>query len=494
MAEVMDRRGPAGGDDAIATEIPSKHLPGIPYRDMPEPVPLRKIIGPGVILLAAAIGSGEYVLWPFITSQVGLVAMWLAVVGVATQFFINMEIERYTLATGETAVTGFRRLWNPWGWIMVVAAFFSWGWPGWATGASTALTFVFPGIGEGNVAYVTIALLVAIGIALTVSPVVYQLVEKTQIVFVAIILVFLVVASIIAIDAADWADLGAAVGDVGTLPDPEIIGYATLLGALAFAGAGGTLNLVQSNWIRDKGLGMGVHIPRIVSPLTGEEEAAASTGYFFPQDEDNLRRWRGWWRVANAEHFWTFGLIGALSIILLSLLTYATIFGQAEGMEQNFDFIRLEGEALQEAVAPWFGTFFWLVGVVILLSTNLGVVDHVARLTADVAKVGVFRDNERITESRVYVTIVWAMVIFGSIILLSGVTQPIVLLVISASINGVIMFVYSALLWWLNGRVLPKTIRMSPLRIVMMTWAVLFFGFFSVILLYDQITNRLFGG
>jgi hypothetical protein len=493
MAEVMDRRE-AGDEGAIATEIPSKHLPGIPYRDLPEPVPLRKIIGPGVIILAAAIGSGEYVLWPFITSQVGLIAMWLAVVGVATQFFINMEIERYTLATGETAVTGFRRLWNPWGWIMVAAAFFSWGWPGWATGASTALTFVFPGIGEDNVAYVTIALLVAIGIALTVSPVVYQLVEKTQIVFVAIIIVFLVVAAFVAIEAGDWADLGAAVGDIGRLPDPEIIGYATLLGALAFAGAGGTLNLVQSNWIRDKGLGMGVHIPRIVSPLTGEEEAAPSTGYFFRQDEDNLRRWRGWWRVANAEHFWTFGLIGALSIILLSLLTYATIFGQAEGLEQNFDFVRLEGEALKEAVAPWFGTFFWLVGVVILLSTNLGVIDHVGRLTADVAKVGMLRDNERITESRVYVTIVWAMVIFGSIILLSGVTQPVLLLVISSSINGVIMFVYSGLLWWLNGRVLPRTIRMSPLRIVMMTWAVLFFGFFSVILVYDQITRQLLGG
>jgi hypothetical protein len=34
---------------------------------------------------------------------------------VLTQFFINMEIERYTLATGETAITGFSRFWKPWG-------------------------------------------------------------------------------------------------------------------------------------------------------------------------------------------------------------------------------------------------------------------------------------------------------------------------------------------------------------------------------------------
>jgi hypothetical protein len=58
-------------------------------------------------VIAAGIGlaSGEFILWPYITSQVGLVFLWAAVVGVVTQFFINMEIERYTLATGETALT-----------------------------------------------------------------------------------------------------------------------------------------------------------------------------------------------------------------------------------------------------------------------------------------------------------------------------------------------------------------------------------------------------
>jgi hypothetical protein len=36
-----------------------------------------------------------------------------------TQFFINMEIERYTLATGETAIAGFSRCWKPWGLVML---------------------------------------------------------------------------------------------------------------------------------------------------------------------------------------------------------------------------------------------------------------------------------------------------------------------------------------------------------------------------------------
>ena len=34
-----------------APEIPSKNLPPVPYKDLPETPPLRKIIGPSVILV-----------------------------------------------------------------------------------------------------------------------------------------------------------------------------------------------------------------------------------------------------------------------------------------------------------------------------------------------------------------------------------------------------------------------------------------------------------
>jgi hypothetical protein len=94
---------------AVATTFPSKHLPPVTYRDMPEPLSLRRVLGPGVIAAGIGLASGEFILWPYITSQVGMVFLWAAVVGVVTQFFINMEIERYTLATGETALTGFSR-------------------------------------------------------------------------------------------------------------------------------------------------------------------------------------------------------------------------------------------------------------------------------------------------------------------------------------------------------------------------------------------------
>src|ERR1044072_1914918 len=92
--------------------IPEATIGPVQERELPQAPPLRRIVGPSVILVGVGIASGEYILFPYIASQVGLVFLWAGIVGLLTQFFINMEIERYTLATGETAVTGFQRLWK----------------------------------------------------------------------------------------------------------------------------------------------------------------------------------------------------------------------------------------------------------------------------------------------------------------------------------------------------------------------------------------------
>jgi len=78
----------------IAPELPAKYLPGVEYRDLPEPQPLRRYLGASVILLATALGSGELLIWPYITTQAGVGLLWLAFVGFTAQYFLNMEIER----------------------------------------------------------------------------------------------------------------------------------------------------------------------------------------------------------------------------------------------------------------------------------------------------------------------------------------------------------------------------------------------------------------
>ena len=297
----MEEQAPGPGRTATRQEM---------VRDLPEPPRLRKLIGPSVILVGVGVASGEYILYPYIASKAGLVFLWAAVLGVAVQFFINMEIERYTLATGQTAITGFQRLWKPFGLILVLMALLATVWPGWATSAATVATFAF---GGGDVDTIAIGALLAIGVTLTASPVVYQTVERLEFLKVGALLVFIVIALFAAVSSTAYSDTTQTVTSFGTFPSE--VDLAILVGALAAAGAGGANNLVQSNWIRDKGFGMGRYAPRIVSPITGEEEAALSgQRYSFPQDEENMSRWHVWWKRANLEQFLSFAVIATVSI------------------------------------------------------------------------------------------------------------------------------------------------------------------------------------
>lgn len=128
-----------------------------------------------------------------------------------------------------------------------------------------------------------------------------------------------------------------------------------------------------------------------------------------------------------------------------------------------------------------------------LFSTNLAVLDMVGRITADVLKTGLLKDSQKWSESKLYFAVVWLEIAFGSIILLSGVTQPIILLVIASSLNGLVMFVYSVLLIQLNKFTLPAEIGLKGGRLVVLGWAVLFYGGFSIILVIDQ-AKQLTGG
>ena len=460
----------------------------MPYRDMPEPLPLRKILGPSVILAGLGVGSGEYIIWPFITSVVGPWFLWAAALSVTVQYFLNMEIERYTLATGETAIVGFVRAWKPWAVIFCLFTIIPNMWPGWATSGITVFTFL---IGGGNVAYITVGVLIVLGAALTVSPVVYQTLEKAQFFKVGLTIVFLVVAIVSAIAASAWADLPDAIARFGQLPDRSIIPVSLMLSALVFAGAGGVNNLAQSNWIRDKGFGMGVYIPKIVSPLTGEETAAPATGVMVRQDAENLRRFKVWWKRANVEQFVSFWFICVFSITIFSLLAYSTVFGQQVSDQANLSFIQAEGQALKAVVGPWFGTFFWVFGSISMVLVAMGVLDWVSRIVADIVKTVYLPRSQRWTESRLYFAVVWATVAAGSIILLSGFDQPLLLLVIAACLNGAVMFVYSILLIQLNRRALPEAIRVRGLRLGMLVFATLFYGFFAGWLVIVQVQNYL---
>jgi hypothetical protein len=70
----------------------------------------RDLLGPGALMAGAAIGGGEWLIGPAITSQYGGTLMWIALVSILLQACYNQEVMRYTLYCGEPILTGCFRI------------------------------------------------------------------------------------------------------------------------------------------------------------------------------------------------------------------------------------------------------------------------------------------------------------------------------------------------------------------------------------------------
>ena len=75
-----------------------------PYKKAPlPPLPgMLQALGPGVIFMALAQGSGELIFWPYTIAKYGLAFLFLLLPACLLQFPIIFEIGRYTLVTGES--------------------------------------------------------------------------------------------------------------------------------------------------------------------------------------------------------------------------------------------------------------------------------------------------------------------------------------------------------------------------------------------------------
>src|SRR4026209_1520256 len=117
-------------------------------------------IGPGVIALGVSIGSGEFLLGPAAFVKHGLALLWIVGVAALLQTLLNVELMRYTMATGEPVLSGFMRM-RPhptfWAWFYSILFFLQMGWPGWAGAAAGAVFFLgakrLPGAAETGTVY-----------------------------------------------------------------------------------------------------------------------------------------------------------------------------------------------------------------------------------------------------------------------------------------------------------------------------------------------------
>ena len=462
-------------------------------KPFPRAPKLGRLIGPSFLILALGLGSGEIILWPYLVANYGLGLAWGALFGLTFQYFINLEIERYALVKGESVFVGFRRLsaWLP-TWF-IASTFIGFGLPGIVAASAQLFAYFF---GLSNFKYLAIGLLLLIGVILSVGKTVYGLLEKfTQVVIILGVPFIL----LLTIYLSRWHDVGTLLsGLVGRGQGfwflPTGISLATFLAAFAYSGAGGNLNLTQSIYVREKGYGMGKYAQKMSSLFhnRGRQELVLA-GTPFVANAANLKNFRVWWSKICWEHFIVFWLIGIITILLLTLLSYASVFGLA-GNSQGINFLINEAGAIGGNILPIAGTLFIFMAAVMLFQTQLGIMDSSSRIMAENAALieSVEPGRSRINLSKIYYLFVWLQIGFGVMLFMFDYYEPKTLIVFGAVINAVAMFVHIGLTTYLNRRALPKAYRPALWRKILLWFIFAFFGVFSVITLISQ-WSKLFG-
>jgi len=454
----------------------------------PEPVSIKKLIGPSFVILALGLGSGEVILWPYLVANYGLGIAWGAILGITFQYFMNMEIERYALVKGESVFVGIHKLFKPAVYWFIISTFIGFGLPGIIAASAKVISSVF---GVENFKWIAILLLIVIGLILSIGKTVYKTMEKITKAVILIGVPFILLLTIFLATKTDWSALfsGLIGKGEGFWFLPEGISIATFLAAFAYSGAGGNLNLTQSIYIKEKGYGMGIYSQKISSLFSGEtEKEIVLDGVDCAATPEDVSRFKKWWRLISIEHAFVFWFLGAISMIFLMLLSYTTthnLVGNAEGI----GFVINEGIVIGQKIFPFVGTLFLIIVSVMLFQTQLGIMDSTSRIMAENLAIKKLdgKKEGKINLSKIYYSFVWAQIIFGVVLFLFNIYEPKTLIILGAVINAFAMFVHLALVFWLNNKSLPKVFRPNLFRKIIIGIIFVFFGIFSFIVLLDKI-------
>ena len=448
-------------------------------------------VGPGVIALGVSIGSGEFLLGPAAFVKYGLSLLWIVGVAALLQTLLNVELMRYTMATGEPIITGFMRT-RPhstfWAWFYAILYFFQMGWPGWAGAAAGAVFFLFakrlPGAAEAGMVYgIGVGLFLLCGLVLMIGRRIERTLEYLNWIMVSLIIFGLGALAILFVPLSTWgaALVGFTGFDVRTGSFQFLPSGADffLLGAFAaYCGGGGVANLTLTNWARDKGYGMSSCVGFIPAAVGGKKVALAHSGSTFKPDAASLERWRGWWRIMRVDQ-WGVYFTGAVLGMMLPALLYVT-FVPAGSDIRGLGIAAALAQAVATQKGAVFGGIIAGLGVWLLFKTQLDILEGLVRSITDILWTG----SRRIRGWRggdvraVYYTALGVIACWGIFAL--RLAQPIILLKLAANVAGFVFVVGSLHLLYINTRLLPTELRPPAWRRAGLVAMTLFYGFFVV--------------
>ncbi|MEE2615510.1 MAG: Nramp family divalent metal transporter [Verrucomicrobiota bacterium] len=247
-----------------------------------------------------------------------------------------------------------------------------------------------------------------------------------------------------------------------------------LIGAFAgFAGGGGLGNSTYSNYVRDKGWGMGSQVGAIPSAIGGRKISLSHVGKTFPLSDENLRRWKGWWRYILSDQLliWMPGCIMGMALpalISIQFSPHSEMFHQTERLDWAQAIISADGLRNAPSFSPELAQIMWistlLVGLMVLLPSQMSIVEDVCRRWTDIIWSGSRRVRERMKThdvKRIYYTILafymtWTFVCATIFLFYS---KPKIMILVIANLNNLALGTVALLLLRTNVRLLPKPLR-----------------------------------
>lgn len=374
-------------------------LPAWDVDELPEPAPLKArnilaLIGPGLVLAGGSIGTGEWVMGPKTAAQYHGALMWVVLLSIAAQVVLNTEVMRYTLCTGEPIMTGFMRT-KPgpkfWSVLYLLLDVGSW-WPAQAGLAAQIIVVAIHKLGpadaisEDAVRQWSYAVFVFCGILPLFGGKIYNTLQVVMGTKFLATLFFMVFVNIFYVSASVWGEIWSGLFDFTRLP-VDAQGNATvdwsLIAALAgYSGVGGLGNIMASNFVREKGWGMGSKVGAIPSAIGGHEIQLSHIGTMCESGPETTRRFRGWFRYLIVDQYivWAAGSL----IAMMLPCTLGAQYLKAADLGDNWKWAAAMAQGFGTAQGELFRDLTLLMGLIIMIPGQFYAVDVAARRWTDV--------------------------------------------------------------------------------------------------------------
>lgn len=323
-----------------------------------------KYLGPGFILSASVVGSGELISTTTLGAKAGFTTFWVIVISCFVKVAIQLEFGKQAIRTGETVMTSLNRLggprfgkqnanWSLWTWL------FLWLFKplqlgGIIGGVAIALNMAFP-----SISITWFAVIVAIAVALMVFKGFYFFIEKVSIVLMLLFTLF----TIVAVFMLQNTEFAIVSGDLLTgmkfkLPAASV-GFA--ISAFGLTGVGGDEIVAYNYWCIEKGY----------AKYTGPYE----------ETEEWRQRAKGWIKVMNLD--------AVLSMVVYTLVTAAfyllgaAVLYQRGDIPAGFEMIETLSKMYTGAYGAWAKSFFLFGSFMVLFSTLFSALAARTRIFSD---------------------------------------------------------------------------------------------------------------